>query len=192
MQLGLFGRWNFKRIEDLNANRQLLARIPPRKSPEFVNFLWELVGGQLRYSGPIPELTRDSTNILFADNITFDIRQKTLKVDSEKYGHGAPSSLFYLEGKNIIEKKQPDGNLSYSAILTINDNKYTCVLMDPELAKSMLMRLFFFGGNDLRYFKPFINEMDLTRRTQVMIYQVDWNQLATDSQLNTLPSYQLP
>jgi hypothetical protein len=46
--------------------------------------------------------------------------------------------------------------------------------MDTPLAKSLLVRMYFFEGKGLKYFQPLIEESDLTGRTHMYVYQVKW------------------
>lgn len=184
IQLGILGRWNFKKVEELNADPHRLKAVPPPKSKEHLDFIWDLVGGQLRYSGPMTELSRKGNDVIFPDNIVYDLKEKILMVNSLKYGNGQPLSVFYLENNNVAEKKQPQANLSYSAVIVQKENKYICLLMDTELARSMLVRLYFFDAKGLQFIKPTISSTDLTNRTEIKVFEIDWAKLYEQSMSN--------
>ena len=45
-------------------------------------------------------------------------------------------------------------------------------LMDHALANSLIMKLYYFDGQGLQYFKPLILSKDLTGRTRIKVFQV--------------------
>jgi len=180
LQLKFIGQWNFKAIAEINADPQLLQKVPKPNSKEYVQFLWDLIGGPFRYSGVLPQLNRAGDIVLFENQMTIDIKNYTCQINSPTYGRGTPYSLFYLEGDKIVEKVFENPNLSYSVVLLEDPSQHSCILLDRNLANSLLMRLFFFKGKGLRYFKPFIEASDLTQRTQIQTYEIDWDQFEKD------------
>jgi len=174
LQLGFFGKWNFKIVEEINANPQLLKKIPKRNSKEYVDFLWTLVGGAFKYSGPLSMISKKKDTLFFADNVKIDTNTMTCQVLSQKYGKGIPMSLFYLKDDAVIEKKLDNANLPFSVILYKTGKSFNTILLDRKLAQSLFIRLFFFEGKGLKYFHPFTKTSDLTGRTQIYVYSVDW------------------
>jgi hypothetical protein len=51
------------------------------------------------------------------------------------------------------------------------------MVLDRQLARSLLFRLYFFEGKGLKYFEPFIKERDLTGRTKIFVYRIAWEKL---------------
>ena len=54
-----------------------------------------------------------------------------------------------------------------------------------------MVTLYFFDGKGLKYFRPFAKEKDLTRRTQIFVYEVDWTKFTDDIKkagISTAPS----
>jgi len=174
LQLKFIGGWNFKEIEEINKNPERMAAVPKRNSREYIDFLWNLAGGPYKYSGPLDKINRNKNMLLFKNNITVDLTKMDCKIDSPKYGRGTPTSLFYLKNDTIIEKKLPNATLPYSVILYQKNNTYHTVLADQPLANSLLMKLYYFGGKGLRHFKLFSDESDLTKRTEILVFEVDW------------------
>ena len=66
----------------------------------------------------------------------------------------------------------PGGNLNYSVVLYQEDGQYAARLMDRSLANSMIMKLYYFDGQGLQYFKPLILNHDLTGRTHIKVFKV--------------------
>ncbi len=177
LQFKFIGNWNFKAVEAINKNKNALKKIPDRNSKEYMSFLWYLAGGPSKYSGPLALLGKSKDILIFEHGIRINIKTKECVVSSEKFGKGIPFSILYTEGNKIVEIKQNNSNLNFSVILyknSDNDN-YNVVLLDTPLAHSLLMRLFFFRGKGLKYFKAIDYNSDLTKRTEIITYKVDWD-----------------
>ncbi len=82
------------------------------------------------------------------------------------------SSVFYLKDGAVVEHENPEGNLNYSVVLYQEDGQYVARLMDHALANSMIMKLYYFDGKGLQYFKPLILSHDLTGRTRIKVFKV--------------------
>ena len=93
-----------------------------------------------------------------------------------------PQSIFYLQEGKIIEKKLAHGNLPYSVIVYKDNIRYFAIMLDRRLAQSLLVKLYFFDGAGLKYFHPLIHEADLTKRTEIKVFAVDWDQFEKDLQ----------
>jgi len=87
---------------------------------------------------------------------------------------GVPKSLIYLEGGQLKEATQKDPDLNYSALLIEKDKKYQSVLLDTALAKSLLARMYYFGGEGLKHFKLFDKTKDKSGG-YLYVFEVKWN-----------------
>ncbi|MBF0484427.1 MAG: hypothetical protein HQL25_06945 [Candidatus Omnitrophica bacterium] len=178
IQLSLFGKWDFKKMEIINQDPNLLAKIPSRNSDDYIKFLWELVGGPYKYSGTLSPLAQKDNIILFQDNVEIDVKNLDASISSPKYGIGKPFSIFYINDKGILsEKIQPQSNLKYSVALFKDNEVWQCILMDRPLAQSILMRLYYFKDKGLKIFEPFCEKSDLTGRNHIIVYKVNWDKL---------------
>ena len=174
LQLSFIANWNFKQIERINENPQLMDKVPSRNSNAYIQFLWDLSGGQLKYSGKIAEIMQTDKHIIFDENIKVNKKTLFCSIASKKYGKGIPRSIFYQKNGKVLEKKLVGSNLNYSILLYEEDKKYGVVLLDETLAKSLLINLYFFNGAGLHYIQPFYETSDLTKRTEIQIFKVDW------------------
>jgi len=181
LEFKLFSGWNFEKMEELEDNPQLLETIPNKNSKEYIQFLWDLAGGPYRYSGPLPEIARKGSIIRFQNNVSINLTTKECRISSGEYGKGIPRSIFYVEGNKLIEKQLPGASLSYSVILVRGITSYKCVLLDRKLARSLLMKLYFFGGKGFKYISPLIKESDQTKRTKIYLYEIDWNKFISNN-----------
>ena len=172
LMLAFSGRWNFKKIEEINAHPEMLTGVPNRNSPDFIDFLWNTMGGAPKYSEALALIAQNNKQLIFRENLTIDLNTMEAKIQSPKYGTGQPLSVFYLKDGAITEHKNSEGILNYSVVLYQEDGQYAARLMDRALANSLIMKLYYFDGQGLRYFKPLILSHDLTGRTRIKVFKV--------------------
>jgi len=181
LELSFVGKWNFKKAEELQANPQALAQLPKRNSSEYIRFLWDSVGGPLRNSETLPEIMRKDKTILFDKGIAVDLETLTVLINSKEFGRGKPLYLIYFDGNTVRETKQENASLNISVLMIKENNgRHHCQLIDYTLAKSLLFQLYYFQGKGLKYFQPFIHEVDLTGRTDIYVYKIDWEKFLND------------
>jgi len=185
LELSFVGRWNFKKIEELNNNPQQMKEIPRPNTKAFIKFLWDLVGGPWNYSETLGQIATKGTTLIFEQNIQIDLETMTCQIASEKFGKGIPQSLVYLKDNKIVKKDFSPSNLKFAVVLFQRSNHYATVVMDPRLAQSLLVKLYLFEGAGLEYFEPFARETDLTGRNQIYVYKVNWAKFLKD--LNEKP-----
>jgi hypothetical protein len=180
LQLPFIGNWNFQAVEKINKSPELLKKIPSHKSKEYIEFLWDLAGGSYKYSSPLPQVSRRGNTLIFKDNVTIDLDTMDCHVDSPQFGRGIPQNIYYLDNGAWREKRFEEGKLSYSALLYKEGAQHFTILLDKPLAESMLIRLYFFNGAGLKYFRPVSEESDLTKRTVIKVFEIDWEKFNTD------------
>jgi hypothetical protein len=174
--LSYVGKWDFEKIETLNNTPAKDRKIPPKSSPAYVDFLWRLVGGPLRQSRALNAVSQKDHAVLFEDGVLIDTLTKDTRIDSPQFGRGIPKSIVYYDdatGK-ITEKNFNNSTLGYSVIYYKEENIPKVMLMDPDLANSLIVKMYYFEGKGLKYFNPFSKERDLTGRTKIFIYEVAW------------------
>ncbi len=180
--LSFTARWSISDIEKINRNKILLKEILNQKLPDYVNTLWEMQGGQTRFSEILTQKQKLGDMIVFDQGVSINLNNLECRIASSTFGKGTPVSLVYLNNGIITEHLYDDHNLTYSVILFQEPEGYQCILADPILARSLLIKLYYFDGAGLKAFKLFAKQSDLTGRTQIFVYQVDWtNFLKTNS-----------
>ena len=167
------GRRNFRKIETINANKELLAQAPKPNSKEFIDYLWDLAGGPSKFSESFSLINKSDNGLLFAPGLLIANDFKIAVMKSEKYGQGTPQSIVYLKDGKITEQKLSNPTLDYSIVLYEQDHQPICRLMDTSLANSLMMKLYFFDGKGLENFKLIKSTTDLTGRTQIKTFQVN-------------------
>jgi len=175
LMLAFNGHWNIKKIEEINANPELLKDVPNRNSHEFIDFLWNTMGGPPRYSDALGLLGQNNNQLVFRENLTVDLSTMDAHIQSAQYGEGEPLSVFYLKDNKIVEHVNPEGSLNYSVLLYQEDGQYVARLMDHSLANSLIMKLYYFDGAGLKYFKPLVLSHDITGRTRIKVFKVIYN-----------------
>ena len=68
IQLSYIGKWNFKKIENIDSRPDLLKKVPSRNSKDYIKFLWDLVGGPYQFTSRIVELGRKDNTVIFEEN----------------------------------------------------------------------------------------------------------------------------
>lgn len=182
MEFKFVGGWNFEKVEALTNNQDVLKNLPPKNSVAYIRSLWNIAGGAYRFSDILGQLSQAGDILTFEQNVKIDLSSKDCFVNSPRYGKGIPQSIFYIENGHLVEKTLQNPSLPYSVILSQVDSLYECVLLDRPLARSFIMRLYFLKGADLKYLKLFTKEEDLTRRTRIYVYEIDWDRFNADLQ----------
>jgi hypothetical protein len=172
LMLAFTGHWNIKKIEEINASPEMLKNVPKRSSPDFVDYLWNTMGGAPKFSNALSLLGQNNNQLIFRENLAVDLNTMDSKIQSSQYGEGQPLSVFYLKDGVVVEHVNSQGNLNYSVALYQEDGQYVARLMDRALANSLIMKLYYFDGHGLQYFKPLILSRDLTGRTRIKAFEV--------------------
>lgn len=175
VMLGYLGKWDFKKIEELNSHPEMLKKVPARNSKDYVNFIWSLVGGPYRQSPTLNLKAKHDNTLLFEQGVEINTTDMTVTIKSPQYGNGIPQSIFYADVDSIKEKHLTGANLAYAVLLfKESSGGIHCVLLDRVVANSLIAKMYYFEGIGLKHFKPFSRESDLTGRTKIFIYEVAW------------------
>jgi hypothetical protein len=174
IQYSYVGNWNIAKMEELNSNPRARASVPRPNSKNYIPYLWEQAGGAPKYSGILTATIQNKNFLIFEQNIKIDLNTMTVTVDSPTFGKGIPQAIIYKEAGKVITKSLPGASLSYAAVFFQRNGSNFCVLMDMNLAQSLLMKLYFFSGTCYRYIRPFFDNEDMSGRTQIQIFEVDW------------------
>ncbi|MDD5044596.1 MAG: STT3 domain-containing protein [Candidatus Omnitrophica bacterium] len=119
---------------------------------------------------------RKEANTLYFDNgSTVDLSNYNTLCYSLLTGQWQrPRSIFYATQEGIAEKIFDKSEAPYSVILVNEGDKYKFIALDTKLARSMLVRLYYFKGKGLKYFKLFL-EQDLKDRGKILVYKISWD-----------------
>ncbi len=168
------GRWDFKRVEEINASPALRAQIPRTGTPAYQSLLWTIAGGYPRISELLTPSSQSDGTIVFQDIVTIDLKTMTCRINSPMYGHGIPHSLIYQDGTTVIKKTLAQADLPYSVVLGLRHGRPCALLAETPLAESLFVRLYLFNGAGLKYIKPLSQRTDARGLTQIDLFTVDW------------------
>jgi dolichyl-diphosphooligosaccharide--protein glycosyltransferase len=123
------------------------------------------------YASGLADCTVAGTAVECGGGITVDLKTMNVTIQAQQ-GTIVPSSIVYVDGKEVVEKKF-DSASGYSVSLIPSQDSYVAIVMQEALATSMFNRLYFFNGQGLSYFKPFDVQRQLTGG-MIYTWKVDW------------------
>lgn len=131
----------------------------------------------LGYASGLSSSRRDGKILIFDNGLVVNEENRHAFIASDFVGRrGVPQGIIFLseDGYALKEETQKDPTLSYSALL-IPDGKqgYKGLLLDADFAKSMLVRLYYFSGLGLKYFKLF-HKVEDDKGNAIFVYKVEW------------------
>jgi hypothetical protein len=85
----------------------------------------------------------------------------------------APQSVVFMEKGELKEVLQKLPTVKFSAVLVDKKNVTNSLFVTPALAKSLLLRLYFYKGEGLKYFKLVHQEVDEDDKA-IYIYKLEW------------------
>jgi hypothetical protein len=119
------------------------------------------------YSGIIGGQKKGDT-VIFSNGFLYNPNAETISTGDRQI----PRSLFVLRDDNLVENIYTNGNLNFSALVVKNQESYGLLLLDRELANSLFVRLYYFGGKGLRHFKPFIDAVG--GNEGIRVFKIIW------------------
>lgn len=124
------------------------------------------------YSGWVKGEKKDGL-VLFDNSLVYNPNEQNIYLYSFRDGkYKIPKSLFVLKNDELKEIIFPNNDLDFSVLILKAQEEYRVVLLERELANSLLVRLYFLGGAGLKYFKPFIEEKD--EDSYIRVFEIMW------------------
>ena len=119
--------------------------------------------------------TKGAKRILFnngllvdKDNLNFYYWQDALK----KWI--IPGEVIFIT-KDKVEEKTVKGDKGYSLLFSEKGDTYEEILLDRQLAHSMLIKLYFMKGRGLKYFQLCEQEENKGKNTYIYLYKINWD-----------------
>ncbi len=183
LELSFIAHWDFRKVREINQDRNALEEIPRSDPKKFVRYIWNklLTEAPLKYSETLGQILRESNKIYFQQGIMVDLGRMSARINSEKFGQGIPQMLIFQKDGQLIEKPLENSNLPAAIVLLKNAAGYECILMDIALARSLLMKLYYFQGAHCKYLRLFSHHSNPTKRTKILIYEVLWDKFLEDT-----------
>lgn len=174
---GHFGSWDFERADMYNAVKKLSAgkgqkilvddfELSEKEADKYYYEIKSTPADQWITGWPsyVSQLATcgEQEDIIFCQNgVVVNTTDNTAYLALRENG-GPVVSLVYAGKDDIIEKRMDNPKVSFSAALMKDNGKYTSIIMDPKLAKSMFTRLFFFDGLGSKHFRLFSDKSTFT------------------------------
>lgn len=123
------------------------------------------------YAGTQNCVNVENKTINCGNGITINLTSKEVKVPTQQ-GIMPPNSFVYKTAQGVTEKES-DSSLGLSVAL-LNAQNPVIVIMQPQLAKSMFTRLYYYEGYGLEHFDLFTHQTGITG-TNVYVWKIDWD-----------------
>ncbi|MFH0877857.1 MAG: STT3 domain-containing protein, partial [Candidatus Omnitrophota bacterium] len=154
-------------LEEADQKFLELSLLNNRQARGWYSRTWQFVSG-------LAPGRQDEKVLFFENGLVVNLANNHAYVVASPRGErGVPESLFVFNNNTLTEVPQKDPSLSYSALMIKENDDYKSVLLDTALAKSMLVRLYYFKGDGLKYFKLFDQEKD-DKGNAVYVYKMEW------------------
>jgi len=128
---------------------------------------------RITFKGDLVEGYLQGNLILFSNGVVYNPTQQEVHLYSgfdRKYK--VPRSLFMLSRGRLKEITYPKNDLGFSILIFQDKGRYYSVALDRELARSLLVRLYFFGAKGLKHFQPFIENQEEGR--MIRVFKINW------------------
>jgi hypothetical protein len=116
---------------------------------------------------------RKEDDIVFFDNgLVVNLSNKKARVFERRGRFGIPKSLLIFEKGNLEEIVYEDADFDFSCLFICEEDEFKSLLLDRDLSKSLIVRLYYLKGEGLKYFKPLYKEKD--GEDFIYVYRIDW------------------
>ncbi len=117
---------------------------------------------------------KDDKIIAFENGLVVNLENNHAFVSSDNPAkRGVIKSLVFMDKGEEKVVSQKDSTLKFSALMVQKGDNYKSVLMDENVACSMLARLYFLKGEGLKHFKLVGEEQD-DKGNAIYIYEMIW------------------
>jgi len=115
-----------------------------------------------------------NNTILFDNGMIYKPwQQRVYLYASYERKYKVPKSLFIFSRARLREISYPGSDLDFSVLILQDKDEYYAVILDRELAKSLLVRLYFFNARGLKHFKPYLENQQQGRT--IRVFRINWN-----------------
>ena len=176
--------WDFRKAKSLQAQKRKghggsEGMFERDSGKRYVEDLIQTSGKWLRYT-PVAALSQRRGDFLsFTNGLRVNLAtHEALIFLPEKKLQGAPSSLFYFEKGQLLEKVfRGEGGLDISALVFEDQGSFYSVLADARLIRSLLFRLYYLQGRGLSLFRPLVSRGTLKGGTVIRVFELDREKL---------------
>jgi dolichyl-diphosphooligosaccharide--protein glycosyltransferase len=171
LAMSLVARWDFRKAKKVMDRR---GYIPG----DDLDYLLSMTEGILNYTPEASLSRKGEEGMVFTNGLVFNPETMEARIDFPNPSLGRkPASLFWMSDGKLVEKSFPGETARESALLMERSGEYTSVIAAPELARSMLFRMYYLDGIGLLAFRPFLEHRDPDTGTVLRVYEIDWDAL---------------
>jgi len=106
--------------------------------------------------------------VYFDNGFMYNLKEQKVRSNTGQI----PRSFFVLQGDDMVEIRCENANIPASALIAKVKDTYKCILLDRELGKSLFVRLYFFNGQGLKHFIPFIDADE--GNSYIRVFFISW------------------
>jgi len=159
----------------LGLDKQKLQRryeeaglIPPKNLNNWISRRTIFRGGLFR------GIRVNDNLVVFNKNMIYNPKDNSVYLYSSEAGnYKMPKSVSVFSKGKLERFNYPDNDLDVAALIFKEPDSYRAILLDSQLTDSMFVRLYFFGGSGLKYFKPFSEVNDGEK--YIRVFEINWS-----------------
>jgi len=132
----------------------------------------------LKFNSPVLKGDEKDGIVLFDRGLVYNPKEKTVYCYSaDDSSYKIPKSLFLFNQDKFEENAYEKNDYDFSVLIFKDKEDYRAILLSPELAKSMFVRLYFLNGAGLGHFKPFITQEDKDDENTdyIRVFEINWS-----------------
>lgn len=157
-----------ERLKDLGRDEQEIQRFYQEVFLISTKNLDDWLSRRLQFYGPLAN-GREKDGMVFFDNgFAYNIKEGTLQSNANQI----PRSLFISTEGGLAESVYPNANVIFSILIFKAEDGYKSILLDPELGRSMFVRLYFLNGAGLKHFLPFVDAQE--GNNYIRVFDILW------------------
>ncbi len=193
--ISFLGNWNFKKLyvrkniyknkEEILEGLNEIFNLTPDESKDlyeediFTSLTKEPYEGLSQrlkfYSSSVKGAKGEERgNIVYFDNDSiYDLNLNQILFFSPKESkYKIPENAFVFREGNFKKMSFKDSNTDMSVLVILEDDKYSSMFLDEELANSLFVHLYFLKGKKLKFFEPFYSDDEAC----IYVYRIKWEE----------------
>jgi dolichyl-phosphooligosaccharide-protein glycotransferase len=188
LALWYFAKWDFERAAKLKKEKKQsnigFFLNPHEASLQYVRDVMTVTGRILKYDEEAKLLEKKGNILTFKNGLQVDLNTMASQVKtSGMKTMNKPFSLIYLEDGELKEIINEGHVIDGSALLLKQNGRFSSVLADSRLIRSVLFRSFYLEGVTLKFLEPFSKSIDKISGSRIYAYKINWE--AFESYLKT-------
>lgn len=185
IMLTIIARWDFAKAKEAFSKE---IRYGSAVFKNYVSYMMNASQDVLKYTPEADLINRDGNVLNFANGLRVDLETMTASA-SVPPGSGAPYvplPLFYMEDGKFTGSGWDDASPVRSAAMLIRKgDRFTSVLADAPLLRSMLYRFYYLNGEGMKYFRPFASRAEANDGGRVSVFELNPEAVEGSAEIGT-------